>query len=135
MVATTNPHNGEPQVHVLPRSLRVVRPATQSRPTGMLGTSIALLIFAIMLAVAGIHALSVQTQAEIDAVRVENTTLETAQTRLVAELSWIDSPEGLVELATAAGFVPAAEVINLIAVPEGQLAPPRSADPFGAGSS
>ncbi len=116
--------------------LRVVRPDDRARTVGVMSTVFVMLIFTTLFAVAGLHAVLVQTQAEIDAIHTENSALEKERNSLLASQAWHDSPEGLEELALGAGLVPAGEVLMLAPVPIGALRAPESVDPFagvGAG--
>ena len=98
-----------------------------------MGTVFVLLVFTSLIGVAGLHAVLVQTQAEIDAIHTENSALEVERNRLIASQAWHDSPEGLEELAAAAGLVLAADVVMLAPVPAGALAAPTTVDPFAEG--
>ncbi len=115
--------------------LSVVRPDDRARTVGVMSTVFVVLIFATLFAVAGLHAVLVQTQAEIDAIHTENSALEVQRNRLLASQASHDSPEGLEELALAAGLVPAADVVMLAPVPVGALVGPDSVDPFAGVST
>jgi hypothetical protein len=111
-------------------SLRVVRTPERVRSVGAMGSLFALFVFATLFALAALHAVLVQTQARIDGLDRENAELgELLNTRLADE-AWIDSPDGLREAALGAGLVEAPDVVALVPVPDGLLAPPTSADPF-----
>lgn len=110
--------------------LRIVRTPERVRSVGAMGSLFALFVFATLFALAALHAVLVQTQARIDALDRENAELqETLETR-IAEEAWLDSPDGLREIAVGAGLVEAPDVVALVRVPGGLLAPPTSADPF-----
>jgi len=81
-------------------------------------------------AVVALHALHVQVQVEIDAVRAENAELETELIRHLAELTEHDSPEGLVDAAIAQGLVEASDVVMLSPPVDSMLAGPTAVDPF-----
>jgi len=113
--------------------LSVVRPDDRARTVGIMGTVFVVLVFTSLIGVAGLHAVLVQTQAEIDSIHAENGELEVERNRLLASQAWHDSPEGLEELAAAAGLVLAADVVMLAPVPVGALAAPTTVDPFARG--
>ncbi len=118
-----------------PAPLRVVRPDHRVRTVGALGSVFLLLVFAALFVVAGLHAVLVQTQAEIDSITTGNATLQEQRDLLLAELAWHDSPKDLETLASEAGLVLAADPAMLAPVPAGTLAAPDSTDPFSAGSA
>ena len=111
-------------------NLRVVRPDHRIRVVGALGTAVVLTFFAVLFVVASLHAVLVQTQAQIDAQRAANAEIQASLDTVAADLARIDSPEGLEAWAIAAGLVQAPEVVILTPVAPGALAPPASADPF-----
>lgn len=98
---------------------------------GAISTIVAMFFFALLFALAGLHAVVVQTQSELDDVNAEIADLEERRILTLAERVWSESVEGLAVAATSAGYVPAPDVVTLARVPIGQLAPPSSADPFG----
>lgn len=110
--------------------LRVVRPDHRIRVVGLLGTSVVVTFFGVLFVVAALHALLVQTQAQIDAQRATNAVIQADLAVVSADLARIDSPEGLEQWALDAGLVPAPEVVILSLVEPGTLAPPTSGDPF-----
>lgn len=110
--------------------LRVVRPDERSRAVGRMGSLVVVALFGILFAVAGLHAVLVQTQAHLDAQRSANAAVVEEISALEAELAWIESPAGVEEWAAAAGLVRAPGYVILSPVPAGRLAPPTSADPF-----
>ena len=110
--------------------LEVVRPDERVRTVGTIGTFVAGFLFVVLFGLAGLHAVVVQTQAELDAVNAEIVELEEARDDAIAERAWFDSPEGLAEAASAAGLVPAPEVVMLAHVAPGRLDPPGAPDPF-----
>ena len=97
----------------------------------MIGSAVAGFFFAVLFALAGLHAVVVQTQVELDAVNAEIATLEELHVQTLADLAWTGSAVGLAETALDAGYVPAAEPVALSPVPPGRLAPPPTDDPFG----
>ncbi len=117
-----------------PAPLEVVRPDGRARTIGAMGTLVVLLVFITLFAVAGLHAVLAQTQAQIDAIHAENSASEVERDRLKAAQASLDSPEGLEELAMGAGLVLATDVVMLSPIPAGTLSAPESADPFAGGS-
>jgi hypothetical protein len=118
-----------------PTQLRVVRPDDRVRTVGAISTAVAGFFFLVMFALAGLHAVVVQTQSELDDVNSDIAALEELRVNTLAERAWAESPVGLAAIATAAGYVQAAEVVNLTLVAPGRLAPPVSADPFAGGAA
>lgn len=110
--------------------LRVVRAEDRARTVGAISTIVASFFFVVLFALAGLHAVVVQTQAELDAVNADITSLEELRVMRQADLAWADSAVGLETTALAAGLVPAAETVILAPVPPGELTPPRFEDPF-----
>ena len=96
----------------------------------MLGTSVVVALFAVLFVVAALHAVLVQTQAQIDAQRAANAAVQAELAAVTADLARVDSPEGLEQWAIDAGLVLAPEVVILSPVVPGTLAPPISGDPF-----
>lgn len=115
--------------------LRVVRPDDRARTVGAIGTIVAGFFFLVLLALAGLHAVVVQTQAELDDVNADIASLEELRVDTLAERAWSESAVGLAANAEAAGYVPAAEVVNLHRVGPGELPPPASPDPFAGGGT
>ncbi len=113
--------------------LRIVRPDERVRTVGAIGTLVAAFFFVVLFALAGLHAVVVQTQAEIDTINADIVALEEARDAAIARRAWFGSPVGLAEAALAAGLVPAPEVVMLTHVAPGQLDPPATPDPFGPG--
>ena len=113
--------------------LRVVRTDDRVRSVGAMGTVFALFVFATLFALAALHAVLVQTQARIDTLNRENAVLREDLDGLIAREAYFDSPDGLREAATAVGLVEATEVVVLVPVADGLLAPPETDDPFGPG--
>ena len=99
----------------------------------MLGTSVVVALFAVLFVVAALHAVLVQTQAQIDAQRAANAAVQAELAAVTADLARVDSPEGLEQWAIDAGLVLAPEVVILSPVVPGTLAPPISGDPFFGG--
>lgn len=112
--------------------LRVVRPDERVRTVGAIGSAVAVFFFLVLFALAGLHAVVVQTQSELDAVNSEIAGLEAARVGSLADLAWAGSAIGVETTALAAGYVPASQPVNLSPVPFGRLVPPLSADPFAA---
>lgn len=113
-------------------SLRVVR-SDAARSVGVLGTTIALFLFATLLALAGLHAMLVQAQAGLDDLVRANADRHERIDQLLAEVAHLDSPEGVAEQARSAGLVAAPEVVTLAPIAPGALQPPLE-NPFGPGS-
>ena len=110
--------------------LRAVRPTERVRSVGTIGTLVAGFFFVILLSLAGLHAVVVQTQANLDSVKADVADLEDDRVNSIAERAWYDSPAGLADAAAAAGLVPAADFVMLVPVPPDLLGGPSSADPF-----
>ena len=110
--------------------LRVVRPDHRVVVVGAVGTAVIISFFAVLIAVAGLHAVLVQTQAQIDAQRAANAQVQEELDDVVAALAWIDTPEGLEHWALTSGLIEAPEVVSLTPVAPGALPAPTSADPF-----
>ena len=77
MVATTQPRRqaaARPARQAQPRraDLRIVRPDHRVAVVGTLGSAVAITIFVVLFVIAGLHAVLVQTQAQIDAQRAAN---------------------------------------------------------------
>jgi len=111
--------------------LRVVRANERVRTVGTLGTIIGSTLMAMLMLLAGLHAVLVQTQAKLDSLDSEIAGLEVQRNETLAELAWHDSPEGLAQAASEAGFVHATDLKILAPVAEGELLPPAGLDPFG----
>ncbi|MDW3218519.1 MAG: hypothetical protein R8F63_07870 [Acidimicrobiales bacterium] len=140
MAATSRPvraRKAQPRPAATPNRarLRVVRPDERARTVGTISTMVAGFFFAVLFALAGLHAVVVQTQADLDAVNAEIAELEDARVDSLAQLAWAESAAGLAEAAAAAGYVPAADPVNITLVPPGQLTPPATIDPFRPGSA
>lgn len=132
MAATTSRAVRKPaRSSARPARLEVVRPDERGRTVGTISTMVALFFFALLFALAGLHAVVVQTQSELDDVNAEIAELEELRILTLAERVWSSSVEGLAAAATEAGYVPAPDVVTLAPVPLGRLTPPNSADPFG----
>lgn len=95
--------------------------------------TLALGLFAVCLALALLHVVLVEKQAQLDDLIDGNRQRRERVDKLQAEIAELDSPEGLVEQARAAGLVPAAELVVLVPV-ESSLLPPPAEDPFGLGA-
>ena len=126
-----------PARRATPRSapLRVVRPDDRVRTVGAIGSLVAGFFFVVMLALAGLHAVVVQTQAELDGVNADISALEEERVEALAARAWSASAIGQAETAVAAGFVPSARPAILSPVPPGALMPPVEADPFAGGAA
>ncbi len=85
---------------------------------------------AVLFLLAGLHAVLVQTQATLDSVEAQISTLELQRNEALATLAWHDSPDGLAEAAADAGLALATDVEMLTPVVFGALAPPPYPDPF-----
>lgn len=112
--------------------LRVVRTDDRARTVGAIGSIVASFFFVVLFALAGLHAVVVQTQAELDDVNADITELEELRVMRLADLAWADSAVGLETTALAAGLVPAGETVILTPVPPGRLTSPSFVDPFAA---
>ncbi|MEM7141484.1 MAG: hypothetical protein AAF548_10675 [Actinomycetota bacterium] len=117
------------------RPLRVVRPDERARTVGTISSMVAGFFFVVMFALAGLHAVVVQTQAELDAVNDEIAELEDDRVHALAELARAESGAGLAEVAAAAGYVPGADPVNIALVAPGILDAPETVDPFRPGSA
>ena len=112
--------------------LRVVRADDRVRTVGAIGSIVASFFFVVLFALAGLHAVVVQTQAELDEVNSDITELEEERVMRLADLAWADSAVGIETTALAAGLVPAGKTVILTPVPPGDLAAPAFVDPFAA---
>ena len=110
--------------------LRVVKEEDRARTVGTISSIVAAFFFVVLFALSGLHAVVVQTQAELDGVNADITSLEEQRVMRLADLAWADSAVGLETTALAAGLVPAAVILP--PVPEGELSPPRFTDPFAS---
>jgi hypothetical protein len=115
--------------------LRVVRADDRARTVGAISSAVAGFFFVVMFALAGLHAVVVQTQAVLDEVNADISALEEIRINTLAEQARASSAVGISDAAQAAGYVPAPEVVNLVVVPPGRLTPPSSADPFAGGAA
>lgn len=102
---------------------------------GALGTAVVVTFFGVLFAIAGLHAVLVQTQAQIDAQRATNAAVQEQLDEVVAHLAWIDTPEGLEHWARTSGLIEAPEVVSLAPIPAGTLAAPAPGDPFAGSTS
>ncbi len=110
--------------------LRVVRVNNRVRTVGTLGTIVGSFMFLLLFMLAGLHAVLVQTQATLDSVDAEISSLQVQRNEALAQLAWHDSPDGLAEAASKAGLALATDVETLAPVVEGDLMPPARPDPF-----
>ena len=108
----------------------VEEPEARKRSVLDVGTLLAFCLFAGCLFLAVLHAVLVENQARLDDLISGNRQRQQRVDQLLAEIAYLDSPEGLAEKAASAGLVPAAEVVTLARMRPGALAPPP-ADPFG----
>lgn len=113
-------------------NLRVVRTDDRVRTVGAISSVVAVFFFVLLLSLAALHAVVVQTQADLDEVNADITALEELRVVRQADLAWADSAVGLEVTALAAGLVPAAETVILAPIAPGLLTPPLSVDPFAA---
>jgi len=111
-------------------NLRVVAPTRRGANLRLFGVTLFFVVFVALFSMAALHAVRVQTQAEIDSQRVENLAAAAELELAVAQLAWIDSPEGLEQWANERGLVEAPQVISLAPLLEGALGAPTSTDPF-----
>ena len=136
MASTTarRPQRATPKAAPKRAELKVVRSDERARTVGAISTIAAAFFFIVLFALAGLHAVVVQTQADLDGVNADITALEELRVVRHADLARADSAVGIEEAALAAGLVPTAAPLILTPVSPGQLAPPASADPFTPGS-
>ena len=137
MAATTNVRRqaaARPARQAQPRraDLRVVRPDRRVVVVGARGTAVIITFFAVLFAIAGLHAVLVQTQAQIDAQRSANAEVQEELDRVTADLAFLDTPEDLEQWARTSGLIQAPEVVSIAPMPIGTLAAPDAADPFAA---
>ena len=112
------------------RRLRVLESSSSQRSLWDAGTLLAFCLFIGCLALAALHAVLVQNQARLDSLIVDNQARREQVDHLLAEIAYLDSPEGVAEQAVEAGLVPAAEPVTLSPVVPGALSRPLE-DPFG----
>lgn len=129
--ATPRPLRRAAPTAARPAPLRVVRGENRARTVGAIGSIVAGFFFAVLFALAGLHAVVVQTQARLDAVNADIAALEEVRIHALAERARFDSPEGIAELASAAGLVEAPMPVLLAPVAPGMLEPPPVSNPFG----
>jgi hypothetical protein len=110
--------------------LRVVRGDERVRAVGTIGSMVAGFFFLVLFVLAGLHAVVVQTQAELDAVDAHIVELEERRDEAEEARARADSPEGLSAVAAELGLVPAPEVVFLTPVAPGGLTAPATDDPF-----
>ena len=110
--------------------LRVVRPDHRVAVVGALGTAVIITFFGVLFVIAGLHAVLVQTQAQIDAQRASNAAVQEELDDVVSGLAWLDSPEGLEQWARTSGLIEAPEVVALTPLAPGALPAPTSSNPF-----
>jgi hypothetical protein len=115
--------------------LRVVGPAERARTVGAIGTGVAGFFFLVLFALAGLHAVVVQTQAELDEVNGDIAALEELRVNTLADRAWSESAVGVETTALAAGYVPAPGLVIITPVPPGQLTRPEGPDPFAGGAA
>lgn len=110
--------------------LKAVPEAQPRRSAGSFGTFAALLLFLALLGLAGLHAVLVQNQAELDDLVSANHARQHRVDELTGRLAILDSPAGVADQAVGAGLVLAPEVVTLSPVAAGVLGLPGP-DPFG----
>ena len=110
--------------------LKVVPEARSRRSASSFGTFAALLLFMALLGLAGLHAVLVQNQAELDDLVSANRARQERVDDLQGRIAILDSPAGVAEQAVGAGLVLAPEVVTLSPVAAGVLGLPGP-DPFG----
>jgi hypothetical protein len=115
--------------------LTVVRPDERARTVGTIGSLVAAFFFLVLFVMAGLHAVVVQTQAELDSILADIAELEEVRDEAIGRRAEADSPAGMAERATQNGLVPAPDVPILTPVPPGRLAPPSVPDPFVGGGT
>ncbi len=116
-------------------NLRVAPAPTGSRRSiGGIGTTAALGLFAVCLALAALHAVLVENQASLDDLIELNQQRYERIDQLQAEVAYLDSPEGLAEQAQSVGLVPAAALAVLTPLGPDRL-PAPGADPFDLASA
>ena len=113
-----------------PAKLKAVPEAQPRRSAGSFGTFAALLLFLALLGLAGLHAVLVQNQAELDDLVSANHARQHRVDELTGRLAILDSPSGVADQAVGAGLVLAPEVVTLSPVAVGVLGLPGP-DPFG----
>lgn len=111
--------------------LKIVPPPRRRRRSlGDVGSLLTICLFLGCLFLAVLHAVLVQNQARLDDLVNQNQQRQEQVDLLLAEIAYLDSPEGVAEQASSVGLVPAAEVVTLAPVRPGALSAPLS-DPFG----
>jgi len=121
---------GSPKAGSPESRLRAVPPAKgYRRSVGDVITLLAFCLFLGLMILAGLHAFLVQNQARLDDLIAENQDRQERIEQLLAEIAYLDSPEGVAEQAASVGLVPAAEIITLVPLASGALPGPE-ADPF-----
>lgn len=113
-----------------PAELRVVRGDERVRTVGTISSMVAGFFFLVLFVLAGLHAVVVQTQAELDAIDARIVELEERRDEAEEARARADSPEGLPVVAAELGLVPAPEVVFLTPVAPGELGAPSAPDPF-----
>lgn len=113
-------------------NLRVVGTDERVRTVGAISSIVAAFFFVLLLSLAGLHAIVVQTQAELDGVNADIAALEEQRVMRTADLAWAGSAVGLETTALAAGLVPAADTVIVAPVAPGRLTPPTNMNPFAA---
>lgn len=115
------------------RSKAELQEVNTSKPRRSLGAFSTLLVFCVftaLLALAGLHAVLVQKQADLDDFVTDNVDRRERIDELLAGMAYLDSPQGLAQQASDAGLVPAPEIVMLVPTPDGLLMEPGD-DPFG----
>ena len=112
-----------------PARLQAVPAVGTRRSVGAYGTFVAFLLFATLLALAGLHAVLVQNQADLDELVSANRARRIQIHALSGDIAILDSPEGIADQARGAGLVSAPEVVTLSPLIADMLASPGP-DPF-----
>ncbi len=113
-----------------PAKLKAVPKARPRRSVGSFATFAALVLFLALLGLAGLHAVLVQNQAELDDLVSANRARGERVDELLGRIAILDSPAGVADQAVRAGLVLAPEVVTLSPVAAGVLGP-SGPDPFG----
>jgi hypothetical protein len=97
------------------RHLRVVRPHDRARRplrlTPRAGVTMTVLLFGALFAVAGSHALLIESQGRLDRLDVQAAEEEARYERLRMDVAQMESPERILAEATAQGMVPPADLV------------------------
>ena len=134
--SVAQPIEGPPSSTRSPRpDLQIADPGTRRRRFARISTVVLFGLFltflalATFMALATLHAVLVENQGALDEMLGENRMRQERIESLQARIAYLDSPEGLAEQASAAGLVPAAELVTLAPIASGVLPRPLD-DPF-----